>query len=185
MVDALACSLESVGMRALHTAEPLAPTGTHHALSAPYGVFQAKDGGVVIAVVSDSLFRKLGEVLGRPEWPVDPRFVNDEQRGLNRVALQAEIESVLADRTAAEVLATLQAAGIPSAPVLGPREALRSEHAEARGLTPVEADGFTTLGMGFELTGYRPPLRIAPELGHDNDLLEKWLAEPARNEGEQ
>jgi CoA:oxalate CoA-transferase len=182
MLDTLLASLESVGMRALHGDAPIVPTGTHHALSAPYGVFHAKDGGIVIAVVSDALFRKLGELLGHPEWADDPRFVSDEQRGVHRVALQAEIEAVLADRTAAEALALLQAAGIPSAPVLGPREALRSEHAAARGLTPVEPDGFTTLGLGFELTDYRLPLRIAPELGADNHLLEKWLAEPARNE---
>jgi CoA:oxalate CoA-transferase len=185
MLDSLTASLESVGMRALHSDDPLEPTGTHHALSAPYGVFQAKDGGVVIAVVSDALFRRLGEVLGHPEWADDARFLSDERRGVNRLALQAEIESALADRPAAEVLAALQTAGVPSAPVLGPREVLRSEHAAARGLTPIEPDGFTTLGMGFELTGYRPPLRIAPELGHDNHLLEEWLAEPLRNEVER
>lgn len=181
MLDSLLSSMESVAMRALHSDQPLVPTGTHHALSAPYGVFQAKDGGVVIAVVSDALFRKLGDVLGHPEWSGDPRFLSDERRGENRVALQAEIESALAGWPAVEALAVLQAAGIPSAPVLDPREALRSEHAEARGLTPTEPDGFTTLGMGFEITGYRPPLRIAPELGHDNHLLEEWLAEPVRN----
>jgi CoA:oxalate CoA-transferase len=182
MLDTLLSSLESIGMRALHSTERLVPTGTHHALSAPYGVFQAKDGGVVIAVVSDALFHRLGQALERPEWATDARFVSDETRGRNRVALQGEIEAALADRTAAEALTILAEAGIPSAPVLGPRDALTSEHAHARGLTPTEPDGFMTLGMGFELSGYQLPLNVAPRLGEHNHLLDEWLSEPMRSE---
>ncbi|WP_152185733.1 CaiB/BaiF CoA transferase family protein [Segeticoccus rhizosphaerae] len=165
MVDALLAGLESVGMRALHDSGPLVPTGTDHAISAPYGSFAAADGQFVLAVANDALFSKLAGVLGRPHWIDDPRFVSDELRGAHREELRKEIEAALADWSVDEALRRLSSAGVPCAPILDPREALTGEYARARGVTDLEADGFTTLGMGFQLDDYRPPMNQAPRHG--------------------
>lgn len=168
MVDALMTGLESVGMRALHDSAPIVPTGTDHALSAPYGMFSARDGQLVIAVVTNALFARLAEALERPDWLGDPRFASDETRGVHRSELRKEIEAALETVPVEDALERLTAAGVACAPVLDPREALTGAYARARGVTAREADGFTTLGLGFQIDDFQPPMHLAPGHGEHN-----------------
>ncbi len=180
MFDSLVSLLESVGMRALHTDDPVTATGSHHAISAPFGTFATADHPVAIAVANDPLFARLADVLGRPGWVDDPRFATDEERGRNRHALQQAIEVELAGRTRDEAIAMLSAAGIPCGPVLGVREVLEHDQSVARGLVRTEEDGFTTLANPFHLAG-RPVIdRRAPLLAEHDDLVAGWTSEPTR-----
>ena len=47
---------------------------------APYQAYACSDGHLVIAAPNDSLFKRLSEVLGHPEWPSDPRFDTNQKR---------------------------------------------------------------------------------------------------------
>lgn len=58
----------------------------------PLGVFEGKDGYVVLGARSDSAFGRLAECMGRPELPTDPRFDTDEHRTQNRQLLYPIIE---------------------------------------------------------------------------------------------
>ncbi|MFI0372231.1 CaiB/BaiF CoA transferase family protein [Actinomadura sp. 1N219] len=187
MFDGLVSVLESVAMRALHTDEDMHPTGGHHAISAPYGTFEAKDGPVAIAVASDVLFARLADVLDRPGWLTDDRYTTDADRGRHREELQAEVEAALADLTRADVLDRLGAAGVPCGPVLDVREALSHPHTLARGLVRDEPDGFRTLAGAVRMAGGVEEFRPAPAPGQHDHMLAAWLTEepriPPRPEG--
>jgi crotonobetainyl-CoA:carnitine CoA-transferase CaiB-like acyl-CoA transferase len=87
-------------------------TGNRHPSIAPYGVFGCRDADIVIAVGSESLWRRFAPIVG-----LDPDRA-DIATNIDRVGraemLQKEIDDLLADRAAAEVLAALDAAGVPA-----------------------------------------------------------------------
>lgn len=181
MFDALLSILESVGMRALHTEEPIAPLGNDHALSAPFGTFATADEPIVIAIASDPIFERFATAVGHPEWPADPRFRTDTLRAAHRNELRAEIEAVLGGLTRDTALALLEASAIPAGPLLGVRDALGHPQAEARRMVVSEQDGFRTIGSPLKLgaVGAAAP-RPAPSLGEHNNRIEAWLSEPTR-----
>ncbi|WP_165494885.1 CaiB/BaiF CoA transferase family protein [Actinomadura roseirufa] len=183
MFDGLLSVLESVAMRALLTDEPIAPTGSHHAISAPFGTFATRDEPIAIAVANDPLFAALASALGRPGWTGDARFRTDAERGRHRHELRTELEAALAGWTRDEAIEVLSAAGVPCGPVLGVRESLGHAQAAARGMVRTEADGFPTLGNGFRMAGSREDTMIAPALGQHNDLVAGWVGEPVRTGG--
>ncbi|TDB89662.1 CoA transferase [Actinomadura sp. KC216] len=180
MLDGLLSILESVAMRALLTDEPVEPTGSHHAISAPFGTFATRDEPIAIAVANDTLFASLATALGHPEWTGDARFGTDADRGRNRHELRKELEAALVGMTRDDAIAALSDAGVPCGPVLDVRESLRHPQAEARGMVRTEADGFPTLGSGFRIAGSRADTLPAPALGQHDDLIAGWLDEPVR-----
>ena len=181
MLDALMSMLESVGMRALHSDEPIVPLGNDHALSAPFGTFATADGPIVIAIANDPLFERFAAAFGHPEWASDARFDQDARRARHRDELRTLIEKALTGIARVEALALLEAAAIPAGPVLGVREALAQPQVLARDMVVTEEDGFRTIGTPLKLTGV-PPIRPrpAPALAEHNHLVERWLAEPPR-----
>ncbi|WP_067452042.1 CaiB/BaiF CoA transferase family protein [Actinomadura macra] len=183
MFDGLLSILESVAMRALLTDEPIAPTGSHHAISAPFGTFATSDQPIAIAVANDPLFAAFASALGHPEWTDDARFRTDAERGRNRHELQKELEAALTGWTRDGAIAALSAAGVPCGPVLDVRESLRHPQVSARGMVRTEADGFPTLDNGFRMVGSREGGTAAPALGQHNDLVAGWTGEPVRTEG--
>jgi crotonobetainyl-CoA:carnitine CoA-transferase CaiB-like acyl-CoA transferase len=94
------------------------PGGQHHPLASPYGRFRAQDGYLNIAAGNEEMWPKLLRALGRPELANDPRFAGLGLRIKNRDALTAELEAVLASRPVAAWVEVLNAAGVPSGPVL-------------------------------------------------------------------
>lgn len=180
MLDSLVSILESVAMRALLTEEAIEPTGSHHAISAPFGTFATGDAPIAIGVANDPLFVRFATVLGHPEWADDPRFADDARRGRNRHALQAVIEERLAELTREEALTLLGGAGVPCGPVLGVREMFDHPQVAARGLIREEPDGFRSLANAFRLRGCPDVDRPAPALGEHNHLIDDLLREPER-----
>ncbi|MDO3636757.1 CaiB/BaiF CoA transferase family protein [Mycolicibacterium arseniciresistens] len=87
-------------------------TGNRHPSIAPYGVFGCEDADIVIAVGSESLWRKFAPIVGLDADR--PDIATNIDRVGRADALQKEIDALLADRTAEEVLAALDAAGVPA-----------------------------------------------------------------------
>ena len=124
---------------------------------APYGVFRCRDGSLALAGAgSEPLWLKLCDVLGRPDWPADPRFATNADRLRHRAELTAEIERVLTRETAAHWQQALDGAGIPASPVLPPAAALTSAQAEA---LQIRQAARTPDGYGYQTV--RPPLSVA------------------------
>lgn len=121
-------------MVARFSATGVAPrrVGSRHALSAPFGVFRAGGGDIVITVLNEKLFAALATVIGRPELAHEPRFRDDPQRLAHEAELRALIEEWTTARPAAEAVAALVEAGVPAAQVQNLAEALASDQVAAR-----------------------------------------------------
>jgi crotonobetainyl-CoA:carnitine CoA-transferase CaiB-like acyl-CoA transferase len=153
------------------------PLGSGHVLTAPYQAFHARDRWIVIGGANQANWTRICEVLGHPEWKVDPRFVDNAARMANLDALVAAIDAVLGTRDAADWLAAFEAAGVPAGPVHSIGDALSHPQTRARGMV-VELDhpqAGRTAAIGPPLKFSATPAsvtRAAPLLGeHTREVL--------------
>ena len=91
--------------------------GNQHPNIAPYQVFKAKDGDLVIAVGNDKQFKRFAAVLGRPELAEMEEFARNENRIKNLDKLIAICEELLIRRTKKEWKEHLDTVGIPNGPI--------------------------------------------------------------------
>jgi crotonobetainyl-CoA:carnitine CoA-transferase CaiB-like acyl-CoA transferase len=143
---------------------------------APYQVFAARDGELMIVAGNDKLFAAFCDVLGAPELVVDARFRANPDRVANRAALVALLEERTRQRSSAELLEALVAAGVPASPVHDVGEAARHPQTEALGILQALGD-FVTVATPLSADGERlchhaPP----PALGADTREILRELA---------
>jgi crotonobetainyl-CoA:carnitine CoA-transferase CaiB-like acyl-CoA transferase len=100
------------------------PTGNRVQTSGPSDVFATRDGHVLTHVVGNGLFKRCAELLGRTDWLERPGLMSDQGRGDARDELCTAMAAWCAERDTDDALAALQAAGIPSGPVLNLQQAL-------------------------------------------------------------
>ncbi len=134
LFDALTSMMPLLACRTLMGAETPSRTGNRHALSAPFGTYPAADGHFAVAVLNDRLFASFCEVIQQPELASDPRFLTDPLRRENEPALAEQIALWAGARTAAEVVASLSASGIPASEIQSVAQAWASSQAVERGL---------------------------------------------------
>jgi crotonobetainyl-CoA:carnitine CoA-transferase CaiB-like acyl-CoA transferase len=139
----------------------------------PYRGYATRDGYLLVGAGNDKLFRKLAAALGHPEWADDARFRDNPRRVENRVALDGLIEDVTRTDTSAAWQATLEAAGVPSAPMQSVDEVVAHPQTKALGMIQESPDGrLTIMGLPLSFDGERPPFRRpAPQLGEHTDEL--------------
>jgi crotonobetainyl-CoA:carnitine CoA-transferase CaiB-like acyl-CoA transferase len=132
------------------------PAGQHHPLTAPYGRFAARDGYLNIAAASEPQWKRLAEVLGRPQWLADPRYAGVLERRAHRAELTASIEEVLRERDVADWVARINAAGVPCGPVLDVAQVFADPQVLARDmlveLPHPEVGTFRTTGLPVKLS---------------------------------
>jgi crotonobetainyl-CoA:carnitine CoA-transferase CaiB-like acyl-CoA transferase len=111
-------------------------TGNRHTgmAVAPYNIYEASDGWVAIICVSERHWQGVADALGRPELIDDPRFRTPKDRVTNIDAVDQAVSSCTATRTRADLVADLQAKGVPCAPVKSIREVDTDEHLIQRGM---------------------------------------------------
>lgn len=130
---------------------------------APYKAYATKNGEVVISAGSDALFKRLCETLGHPEWPNDPRFVDNPHRVANQVALYELIDPLVAAQPTEHWVDALEAAGVPCAPVNTIGQLLEHEQTRAMDLIhPVPGTGMRFVALPVSFDGQRPRARSAP-----------------------
>src|SRR5204862_6021031 len=74
-------------------------------------------GFVALAVGNDGQFAKLAEILGHAEWSRDERFSTNPSRVRNHSALDPLLRAEVAKRPRVELVAALEAAGVPCSPI--------------------------------------------------------------------
>jgi crotonobetainyl-CoA:carnitine CoA-transferase CaiB-like acyl-CoA transferase len=134
--------------------------GTAFPLIAPYQVFQVRDGELMIAAGNDGLFGRLCETLGVPELASDPRFATNPDRLARREELAGLVQSRLADKPLAEVLARLEQAGVPAAEVNDVGQVADHEQTAALGL--IQSTPERTVAFPLSFDGERMQHRSAP-----------------------
>ena len=107
-------------------------SGSKSALNSPQGIYKAPEGYIVLQVMP-SQWPSICRAMGMPELEHDERFADLKGRHKNRGELNAIVEEWLATHTTdAEVLAKLEEARVPCAPVLDPADAIGHPYFESR-----------------------------------------------------
>jgi len=141
--------------------------GTGSNIIVPYQVFTTADRPLCIAAGNDRLFVKLADAMGHPEWYADERFSDGRKRTVNRGALIALMEPVVAAKTRADWIGILGKAGVPCAPVNDIGELAQSEQLAAVDmLRELPGSGLKVVGLPINFDGVRPfPRTDSPKVG--------------------
>jgi len=158
------------------------PTGARLGHAAPSSVYLSQDGKwMVVAANADNLWRRLCEVIGRPDLLVDDRFETHQGRGRHADELDEIIGEWVGRHDAVEVDRVLNEAGIVCAPVYTIADIFADEHYRVRDML-LEVD---TQELGpLVMPGIVPKLSETPggvrwpggwELGSGNDEIYRGL----------
>jgi crotonobetainyl-CoA:carnitine CoA-transferase CaiB-like acyl-CoA transferase len=122
--------------------------GNAHPNLAPYQAFAAEDGTVIIAVGNDQQFRALCGALDLAALADDERFRTNAARIGNRDDLTTLLQDRLRRKKRANILAALEAAGVPAGPLNSVAEAFADPQVAHRGMviaSPLQQDPATTV----------------------------------------
>ncbi|KAF0100230.1 MAG: formyl-CoA transferase [Rhodospirillaceae bacterium] len=136
--------------------------GNSHASLVPYSNFPTKTRNIVVGAGNDGQFRKLTQMLGKPELADDPRFKTNKERVAHRAELEAELRALLKDRDANEFSQELMRGGVPSAAVLEVSDVMEAPHTKHRGMV-WEKDGWRNVGNPVKLSRTPPKVRTKPK----------------------
>lgn len=181
MLDTTLSFLATSVARYLFTGAPARRVGNRHPLSTPFGVYRAKDGHFALAVLNHKLFTALAQSIGHPDLSSDARYATDENRSLHEPQLRTLIETWAQQHAVADVVAQLDAAGVPAAPIWNIEQALQSPQVQARGfLRSVDDPQLPNLQLPTQPVHFSAsaPNRSerAPRLGeHTDSVLQHWL----------
>ena len=158
-------------------------SGAHHMGLAPCGIFQAKDGFVVIVGALDHQWQGVARTIGHPEFVEDPRFRTNRDRVHHKKELIQAIEvwlDTMPNRE--EAVAALHRERVPAAPVLTIPEVVNHPHLlEREAIRPIQdkvLGDFVLPGFPFRFSS---PARTdapfeAPDLGeHNESILHTYL----------
>jgi crotonobetainyl-CoA:carnitine CoA-transferase CaiB-like acyl-CoA transferase len=159
-----------------------APMPARESPWAVYDVFTVRDGEqIFLAAVSDAQFATFCDLLGFGDLKADPSLATNNDRVRARPTLLATLRERLAARSAAELAALFEQAGLPFAPIRRPEDLYDDPHLLATGgladvvLPDGEKAGRTVKTTLFPVTmgGKRLPVRLnPPRLGeHTRELL--------------
>jgi crotonobetainyl-CoA:carnitine CoA-transferase CaiB-like acyl-CoA transferase len=141
--------------------------GNAHPSIVPYGMFDAADGPLIIAVGNNAQFDKFcRQVIERPDIVQDPRFATNVERAKNRLELAPMLTELIRSFPRDLLLERMAACGIPCGKVAGLHEALTSERTRRGGLLqdmPHPVVGTTPVfAPPYRIDGQRLPIRCAP-----------------------
>lgn len=108
------------------------PCGVYPAKS-PGGPETSDDHWIAISVESDDEWQGLVSAMGSPEWARDSRFATNAGRAEHFREIDGKIAEYTAGFEDYDLMARLQAAGVPAAPVLEASRLYEDPHMRARG----------------------------------------------------
>ncbi|MFE7215618.1 CaiB/BaiF CoA transferase family protein [Streptomyces sp. NPDC057611] len=144
---------------------------------APSNVYPTRDGAaILIAANRDTVFNRLAELMGRPEWRTDPRYGTHAARGENL----ADLDKLIAEWTGAQdaepLLNLLHEAGVPAGLTYTAQDMLTDPHFEARQaivrLVHDKLGSFPMQNVAPRLSDTPGSVRaLGPDLGQHNDEI--------------
>jgi crotonobetainyl-CoA:carnitine CoA-transferase CaiB-like acyl-CoA transferase len=194
LMDTQVSWLVNAGLYYLVSGEEPPRLGNAHPNIVPYQVFACADGHVIVAVGNDAQFARFCEIIGMPALARDPRFATNAARVRNRNALIPLLAERLRTMARDDIVARLEAAGVPAGPVNRLSDVFASGQVAARGMKiamphPLAGEGEVSLignPVKFSETPvtYRYPPPLCGE--HTRQLLREFGLDPLSdvNEGE-
>lgn len=144
---------------------------------APCDLYEVVDGWVLLQVAGQPMFERWCRLVGRDDFVDDPRFADDDLRWEHGDELNDVMQAWCKDKTKADVMAALDAAKLPAAPLQSPQEVLDDPHVAAMGfLERVEFPGapraVPVVTTPFRLSATPGAIRSrAPLLGEHTDEI--------------
>jgi glutaryl-CoA transferase len=153
--------------------------GNAHPNIVPYQVFPVADGHIIIATGNDSQFAKLCGVLGEPSLAENPDYKDNKSRLAHRNVLVPRLTELCKRMTSADILAKLEAVGVPAGPINNLEQVFADPQVIHRG---IKLDLPSAAAKGGTIPGVRAPLMIggrpmaherpSPRLGeHTEEIL--------------
>ncbi|MBN9562471.1 MAG: CoA transferase [Alphaproteobacteria bacterium] len=137
------------------------PTGNPHPNLAPYEKYATRTGEIFVASGNNGQFRKLCELIGKPELASDARFRDNSDRLTNRAELIALLAAEFAHEDGHELSLRLIRNGVPAGPVLPVDEVMQAPHTEHRAMV-TELGAYRGLGTPIKLSRTPGGTRAAP-----------------------
>lgn len=166
------------------TGEVGQPLGSAHQSTAPYQAVRTSDGYVTVGAVTPKTWKGLCTALGLDHLLGDERYADASTRHGHRDTLIPAIEAVTTTRTAEEVVAALDDAGVPCAPIADYGQVFTDGHLNEREYfwdAPHPTLGrVRQLGSPMRLS--RTPARqdsAGPQLGSGTRAALEWAQIPA------
>jgi crotonobetainyl-CoA:carnitine CoA-transferase CaiB-like acyl-CoA transferase len=153
--------------------------GNIHPNLVPYQVFPVADGNIIIATGNDNQFVKLCGILGEPQLAEVPAYKDNEGRLAHRAVLVGRLCALTSRIPREELLAKLEAAGVPAGPINDLGQVFSDPQVIHRGM---RLDLKSAAAKGGKIPGVRSPVvldgvpmaseRPAPRLGeHSAEIL--------------
>ena len=147
-------------------------TGNPHPNLVPYDKYPTKTCEIFIASGNNGQFKKLCELLGMPEMADDPRYADNGQRNINRVALTEALRAAFASHDGEAIADRLIRNGVPAGPVLPVDQSTASAHTAHRDMV-TELDWYKGIGTPIKFSRTpgdtrRPPPKFAQ---NGNEIL--------------
>ena len=151
--------------------------GNDHPTSMPTSAYATADGYMNVAASGSQMWKRLCEVIERPDLVTHRDYADADGRARNRVALNAEISRALARRKTAEWVEVLNRAGVPCGPIYSMDQVFADAQVQHLGVAAeVEhptLGKFRIINQPVKLS--RTPARVAtatPERGaHTEEVL--------------
>lgn len=185
LVDSQVSWLVNQGANYLLNGQVPARYGNAHPNIVPYQVFAVADGHIIASVGNDQQFARFADILGLGELAADARFTTNPARVEHREILIPILVESISHRQKAELLAAMEAAGVPGGPVHTLDEVFSSEQVKARDMVvqmpyDLSGDGEVRLiGNPIKMSETPVSYRHAPpQCGEHNDaVMADWLAD--------
>lgn len=151
--------------------------GTAHRLTAPYQLFETEDGWIAIGAANQRNWERLCSALERPDLLNDLRFASNRERMAHLEALVDTLTQSFKAKTTESWLEILEAAGVPSGPMLDLEQVYEHPQVQAREMevevTHPVAGRVRAIGMPVKYSATPGRIeRSAPLLGeHTAEIL--------------
>jgi crotonobetainyl-CoA:carnitine CoA-transferase CaiB-like acyl-CoA transferase len=153
--------------------------GNAHANIVPYQVFPTADGYAIVATGNDAQYVKFCNVLGAPELGQDPKYNGNVGRLTHREELIGKLSALTEKMTRDDLLAKLEAQGVPAGPINDVEQVFADPQVVHRGM---KLDLPCAAAKAGNIPGVRTPIVIdgwkaasenpAPLLGeHTQEVL--------------
>jgi len=153
------------------------------------GILHCKEADVNVNAGRDYFYAALCKLFGREDLAADPRFKTQAQRGEHNEWLLAEFNKTAPERSAAEVVEALNAAGVPAGAINNMQQCFADPQVQVRGLAvplahPAKPD-LRVLGSPLRFSATPVSYRLPPPLlgQHTEEVLKGLGMDAAAIEG--
>ena len=168
LMDVAVSVMANQAMNYLASGTPPTRMGNAHPNLVPYAVFDCADGWIIIATGNDAQFRRLCTVLGLPALAGAPDYATNALRITHREALTASLTAVTRGWRRDDLLAALEAEGVPAGPINDMADVFADPQVIARGLR-IDPEGVPGVRLPITFSDAALDLgRASPALGQDD-----------------